>query len=57
MNKEVGAPEPRVKKVRLEKFNNDKHGNPIREDGPVEVWEGTDESDMKCIFKKEEGEC
>ena len=48
---EVGA---KVKKVRLEKFENDADGNPIRENGPVEIWEGENESDMKCIFRKGE---
>lgn len=42
----------RVQNIRLEKFDNDENGNPIRENGPVEIWEGKDESDMKCIYKR-----
>lgn len=45
----------KVKMVRLEKFDNDPEtGEPIRDQGPVEVWEGENESNMKCIFKKED---
>lgn len=44
----------KVKKIKLEKFDNDEDGNPIRENGPREIWEGSDESNMKCIFKRED---
>ena len=54
MNQEKAEVGARVKKVRLEKFENDENGEPIRENGPVEVWEGSDESDMKQVFKKED---
>jgi hypothetical protein len=48
---EVGM---KVKKIRLEKFDNDENGKPIRNKGPVEVWEGTDESNMKLVHKRGE---
>jgi hypothetical protein len=52
---ESGPVGHKIKKVRLEKFDNDpKTGEPIREAGPVEIWEGEDESDMQCIFRKGE---
>lgn len=54
MTNEAGLVGARVKKVRLEKFPNDENGDPIRDNGPDEIWEGKDESDMKCIFKREE---
>lgn len=45
----------KIKKVRLEKFDNDpKTGEPLRDQGPVEIWEGEDEANMKRIFKKGE---
>ena len=54
MSKEQMEAQVQVTKVRLEKFNNDKDGNPIRENGPEEIWEGSDESNMKCIYNREE---
>ena len=45
----------KVKKVRLEKFDNDPEtGEPLRDQGPAEVWEGENEANMKCIFKRED---
>lgn len=41
----------KVQKVRLVKFENDENGDPIREN-PLEIWEGEDESNMKCVFKR-----
>lgn len=43
-----------MKRIRLEKFNNDADGKPIRENGPEEIWEGSDESNMKCIYRRED---
>lgn len=51
---EASPLQAKVKKIRLEKFENDKDGQPIRENGPIEVWEGTSESDMKCIYRRGE---
>lgn len=44
----------KVKKVRLEKFENDENGEPLRDQGPVEIWEGENEANMACIFKRED---
>ncbi len=52
MTQETAIVGLKVKKIRLEKFDNDADGNPIREDGPVEVWEGKDESEMKLIHQR-----
>ena len=55
MSKEEFPVGGQIKKVRLEKFDNDpKTGEPLRDNGPTEIWEGDDEANMKCIFKKEE---
>lgn len=54
MTEELGKVGLKVKKIRLEKFDNDADGNPIRENGPVEVWEGENESEMKLIHSRGE---
>lgn len=58
-NAELGIAGGKIKKVRLEKFENkldengnlilDEKGEPVKEAEPFEVWEGSDESNMKRI--------